>query len=804
MGRVSGGCSSLAAGYHLPRLRRSTMVSGENAEPIRSSMKPLLFLFLTCLLVLSLSSGLTTAQEEARAAWQVTSFDITVNNPGSDRALHGRAAVSVRNVGRGPGSTLTLRINSKAEIKAASIGTASAAYKTIPEPRGGAQRVTLTLPSAVAPNESVSATIEYSLPLAENSGLASLSPIESQFLPLSLWYPSPSTPFAARGADYAPFRLTVTGASAISSGNETSSAANSVFEQSLNAQPFFVAGAWDRVDGSAKAIGVSAFLPKGAGADERKQAENLMALAAEARAFYIGLLGPAPTVPLRLVAVSRGGGFDDAGTVLLGGGAFLRRKVDSVTALHISEAVARVWIGGATPVRGEGHEVLREGLARFLAMLFLEKEFGAEVAEAERARERLAYSSIARRDAPLARTTPLDPTYFNSVPNKGAMVWRLVDHIVGREPFVTALRELLASGKTDPEGLSLARARALLAERGGATLKNLLDQELDQSTDMDLMAGLPHLEGGQWVSALRNLGSTQATVNVAGITDSGQRVTVQGTIAAHDFGQAVFKNASKFVRIEVDPEKFYPQVDYSNDVAPRTIEVASSLAEVTRLFGAQEYARAEALARELIASSPRMQEARIVLARTLLAQNKIDEAEREFRQLADDRLPTPAALAWSGIGFGEIALRRGQATEAARYFNEAVRADAEYASSLAARAARIRAEAAANVASSIDESAKAFIGQLDSAIRSGRQTEIGGMVAPGELQRFVQQVVGTQPEAWQTRVLRTEQLDANRLAADVQLNTKQLGVEHSGTAVFVLARIGGSWKLNAIEFFEVR
>ena len=538
--------------------------------------------------------------------------------------------------------------------------------------------------------------------------------------------------------------------------------------------------------------------------EERKQAESLIALAAEARSFCTGLLGSAPEVPLRLVAVTRGAGFDDAGTVLLGEGAFRRRKVDAVTALGVAAAVARLWIGGDTPLRGEGQGVLREGLTRFIATLFLEKQFGADAAEAERARERLAYSSIAKRDAPLSQTTPLDATYLNSVANKGAMVWRLTDHLLGHDVFVAALRGLLLNGKTDAEGFSLAGSRRLLAERGGASLKALLDRELDQATDMDLMAGLPHQEGGQWVAALRNLGSTEAVVNVVATTESGQRLTVKGTIPAHDFGQVVFRNASRIVRVEVDPEKFYPQTDYANDIAPRSVEVASSLAEATRLFGAQEYAKAESLARELLAASPSMQEARILLARALLAENRIDEAEREFRQLTDERLPIPAALAWSSIGLGEISLGRGQAAEAARFFNEAVRADAEYASTLTARAARIRAEAAANAAPSIDESAKNFISQLDAAIRTGRSVELAAMVVTGELAGFVRGVVGTQPEAWQTRVLRTEQLDANRLAVDVALNTKQLGAEHSGTAVFILARVGGSWKLNAIEFFEVR
>jgi len=748
-------------------------------------MRLIYFCFL-CIIILPIN---TRAQEEARAAWQVTNFDITVNNPGAERALNARATVSVRNVGLGSGATLTLRLNSKAEVKSVTVGGSSASFKSLPEPRGGAQRITITLPSAVPANQTAAATIEYRLPVEENSGLAAISPIAFQFLPLTLWYPSPNTSFAVRGADYAPFRLTINGATAISSGTEKSASGNTVFEQSLYALPFFVTGSWDQVEGGANAKGITAYLPKGVGADAHKQAEALISLTNDARSFFGNLFGGTPDVPLRLVSVTRGGGFDSAGTILLGEGSFGRKKIDSVTALAIGEAIARVWIGADSPVRGEGHGVVREGLARFLASLFIEKEFGAEAAEAERARQRLAYSSIAKRDGPLSRTTPLDNTYFNSVANKGAMVWRLIDHVVGRDAFVATLR---------------ASLRSAFINRGGASLKALLDQQLDQPTDTDLMAGLPHLEGGQWIAALRNLGSTAVTVNVAAMTDAGQEVNASATIEAHDFGQAAFRNASRIVRAEVDPEKFYPQVDYSNDAAPRTPEVASSLAEATRLFGAQEYAKAESLARELLASSPRTQEARIILARTLLAENKTDEAEREFKQLAGERLPIPAALAWSNIGLGEIALKRGQGAEAARNFTDAVRADAEYASTLTARAERIRAEAAANVSPAVDESLRRFINQLDGALRSGRQSEIAPLVVSGELAKFVRGAVGTQPEAWQTRVLRSEQIDANRVALDVALNTKQLGAEHSGTAVFILARAGGAWKLNAIEFFEVK
>src|SRR6266404_5394608 len=341
---------------------------------------------LVCLLSVLFLPIVVSAQDEPRAAWQATNFDITVNNLGAERALNARAVVALRNVGRGAGSTLSLRLNSKAEIKSVSVGSTTAAYRSLPEPRGGAQRLTITLPNASAPNETVTVTVEYRLPVTENSGLAAISPVESQFLPLSLWYPMANTPFAVRGSDYAPFRLTVNGANAISSGTEKSTGGNSLFEQSLNGQPFFVAGAWDRVEGSGNAKGINAFVPKGANADEQKQAEALIALANDARTFYVGMLGPAPAVPLRLVAVARGAGFDDAGTMLITEGAFRRRKVDSVTALGIAEAVARLWIGAETPVRGEGYGVLREGLVRFAASLFIEKQFGAEAAEAERGR----------------------------------------------------------------------------------------------------------------------------------------------------------------------------------------------------------------------------------------------------------------------------------------------------------------------------------------------------------------------------------------------------------------------------------
>jgi len=779
------------------------MVYKIKRKTIRADMKRILAASLTTLAIFVFSTT-ASAQEEARAAWQITDFNIAANVQQPERVLNVQATLNASNVGRGIGSSFTFRINGKASIKAVTVGGATATFRTVAESYGNLQRVTVTLPSTIPPNSPAVLNISYTLPVESNTGLGAISPIGSQFLPLSFWYPAPNTPFTVRGADTAPFRLVVNGANVISSGLEKSGAAGAtVYEQSLNAQPFFVQGDWDKVEGTGESKNITAFLPRGATTEEKKQAEAILVFAGNAQAYYAGQLGPAPDAPIRLVSVRRGSGFNDAGTILIDPAIFRRTKLDSATALLISEAISRLWLGAQTPVRGEGGGLLRDGLPRFLATLFIEKQFGREVAQEERLRERLAYSTVAKRDAPLARLTPLDPVYFSSVPNKGAMAWRLIDQTLGHDAFITTLRGLLQTGKGTVNGISLAALRTALGERGGERIKNLLDQQFDQVTDIDLMTGVPQQRGGDWVAALRNLGSYDVITTVRATTASGEQLSVDVTVPARNFSEAVFKTPSKIVRLEIDPEKLYPQLDYSNDSAPRTRDVQEALGEATRQFGAQDYVKAEAIAREILAMTPRMQEARIILARALLGQNRNDEAEKLFRAAMEETLPTPATLAWANIGLGELALKKGQAAEAAKHFNDAVRADAEYASSLAARAGRIRAETAANTLQ-VDPAIRTFITQLDQAITSGKKTELESRVVSGELFRFINGVVGTQPEIWQTRVLRTEQLDANLAAADVSLETKELGRQQSGTAVLILSRAGGGWKLVGIDLFEVR
>jgi tetratricopeptide (TPR) repeat protein len=760
----------------------------------------LLFLLtlLVCLLI--------PAEAQTPAAppvWQVSLFDINATVQQAERTLNVVATINATNVGGSASRTLTVRLNNKASVKSVTAGGSAATFRPVAESRGDLQQLQITLPSSANPGSSMSVSVTYALPVESNSGLAAISPIGTQFLPLSFWFPMPNTPYSVRGGDTAPFKVTVNLPNAIASGVEKSGGSGSVsFEQSLYGQPFFVQGDWDKVEGAADGKGIAVLMEKGAPAEERKRAEALIAFAAAARAFYAASLGPAPDVPVRIVSVRRGAGFNDSGTVLIDSDALRLPKIDAATALSVAETMCRLWIGDQTPVRGEGSGVLRDGLVRFLATQFLEKQFGRDAIRSELYRQRLAYAAVAQRDAPLARANPIDSTYFGSVPNRGAMFWRLMDKRMGSAALNGVLRAALDAGRKEPAGLTLPGVRAALASSGGEALKALVDQQLDQVVDTDLMIGLPVQRGADWVAALRNIGSIDVTVTVAGTTDRGERVLAEATVPAKNFGEAVFKTASKVVRAEVDPDKLYPQLDYGNDAVPHSKDLPEALNEASLQLGAQDFAKAEATARAMIVAAPRFQEARILLARALLGQGKLEEAETLFKQSLDEPLPFAATLAWADIGLGEIALKRGQAAEAAKRFNEAVAASRDYPSSLAARAARIRAETAANNAPAIDEAARTFITQFSQAVTSNKKPELESRVVSGELVRFVNASIGT--EVWDMRVLRTEQLNANLIAADVYIKASKLGKAGEGTAVMMIARTPTGLKLAGIELFEVR
>ena len=115
------------------------------------------------------------------------------------------------------------------------------------------------------------------------------------------------------------------------------------------------------------------------------------------------MLGAPPAAPIRILTVRRGSGFNEAGTVLLEAGALRRlRLTRRRLCLFRSGCASLDW--GQTAVRGEGGGVVRDGLVRFLATLFLEKQFGREGAAAELMRQRLASAQLPKGCATISAT----------------------------------------------------------------------------------------------------------------------------------------------------------------------------------------------------------------------------------------------------------------------------------------------------------------------------------------------------------------------------------------------------------------
>lgn len=738
-------------------------------------------------LILLIYTNAIFAQDDTRATatWQVQKYDITATLPANetDRSMTVRAVLSLKNVSSRAASTLTLRISQSAEVSAVKINDSAAEFTKGEEKigTGSLQKIVVRVPSA-QPNANLSAAVDYKLNVKENSGLNTLSPIGSQFLPLSFWYPTPNSWFFARGADSAPFRLQVNapnGETVVSSGT----ASGNAFDQKIYGQPFFVTGNWDSIN----ANGVSIFVPKGL--EDKNRANELAQLASDAKNFTATLLGSAPDAPLKIVAVKRGAGFSGGGTIFVDENVLRRQKIDSLTAMTIAESIAKIWIGNAANVGGDGFGAIREGLPRYVATLFIENKFGKDIAEIERTRQRTAYAAVVKRDAPLISAAPIDDYYYATVTNKGAMIWRLLARQLGQTEFFNALRSEVSDGN-----ISLADLRAAFG-----TQKELLDYSFNQVTDMNLLAGLPQSNGAETKVALRNLGSIDATVNVSAITSSGEKLTAQATIPAKKFGEAIFKTNSKVVRVEVDSDKFYPQTDYSDDIAPNEFTDSDVILAVKRAFDQQDFAKAEKNARTVLQNAPRFDDVRTWLGRSLMAQNKNAEAEKEFRAVLEEKLPTARSLAWANVGLGEVALRNNQNSSAVKFFDEAVKADAEYGATLAARQGRIKA----NTSTVTDESIKNFFAQFDKAAVSGSKTNLETLIVSGEITKFAGGIAGAQE--WQTKVLQIDKTDVNNALVEAALNIKLLNKNtESGTAVYRLTKVGGNWKLIGVDIFEVR
>lgn len=744
---------------------------------------------LKILLAICILSAGVFAQSDTRssATWRVNSYDLNVNIPTDGRDIAIKAALTVRNVSNKPASSLTLRLSPDASVSAVALDGASVDFTRSEEKTGmtGTLQRLLIRPPAVAAGMTAIVSVDYKLKIGDNSGIASLTSSNSQLLPLSYWYPTPNSWYFSKGPDMAAFKVKVnqpSGQISISSGSEIGGA----FDQKLKTEPFFLTGAWDVMTVS----GITFYLPKDIGQQGKARAEELATYYNDAIKFASSYFGQVPTVPLRVVAVRRGAGFSGGGTVLVDEAFFRRPGIDSLTAMNVADAAARLWIGGKATPSGEGFGVAGEGLPKYIATQFLESKYGKETADVERMRQRIAYFGDSKRDTAMSVVSPLDEYFYTSVANKGAMLWRLLEIKSGKQAFSNILKSKIDDGDIDLAGL-----RQAFYEQ-----KDLVDYMLDKTTDMNLLIGVPTASSGGWTMALRNSGTIDANVMIGAVTESGEKLSAPAAIKAQSFGEITFKSNSKIVRAEIDTDKLYPQVEYSDDIAPRESTDSDPILGIKRLYDTQNYNGAVKLAKSVLLQLPRADEARLILARSLLALDRLPEAEKEFKTILTEKLPAARSIAWANVGLGEIAAKNGQNDQALSYASNAIVYDAEYGAGYSARSLRSKL----NAANTIDPSIKSFFTDFDKAVSAKRKSDIDAMIVPGEITKFASGVAGS-AEMWQSVVKNVDKIDQNTALAEVALSLRLINKDaESGTAVFRMVRYGNGWRILGVDVFEVR
>ncbi|MDH3531201.1 MAG: tetratricopeptide repeat protein, partial [Acidobacteriota bacterium] len=624
--------------------------------------------------------------------------------------------------------------------------------------------------------------VKYKLRVESNSGLNALSPVASQFLPFSFWYPTPTSWYFPEGGDAAPFTISVKGLGGrdfVSAGDLRSGA----YSTGLEAMPFFATGKWS----VSEHAGVSVFAPAGTAAVESRPAE-LAQIAAEARKYFEGVFGRPIGTPIRIVAVSRGSGFSNAGTVFVDRGAFMTRSLDSKSAVAISEGIAKTMVGNTIAVRGPGYGIVSEGLSRHISNRFIEQKYGKSIGRIVRLRQLTNYVAIADKDGPLNIVSPVDGYFYSATGNKGSMIWNYLHHKYG-DDFYPILRTSSEDGE-----LTLSELRSVFSVH-----KVFLDHSVDNVTSMNLMIGNPRREGGVTKSALRNVGEIDAAVRVVGFDRAGKEFSQNVVIPAKNFSEAKFESGD-IVRVEVDPEKLYPQLSLKDDIAPRTIEDDDPLVFIKREFDRQRFADAEMNARTVLVQYPDLDDAMVFLGRSLLALGKLTDAKLEFEKVLASKLPSPQSIAWSLVGAGDTARKMGQLDSAIPFYAEAIRADAEYGATLAARNGRAEAGGKTDTPAEVT----AFFANFDKAVVANSKNAVESLILEGEIARFSSNVAG-QAQAWTTQIIAVDKVDDENWLVETNLNVKLLNrQEESGLAVFRLSKVNGGLKLSGVEIFEVR
>lgn len=828
--------------------------------------RPSLLLALGLLLFL-MTGGAANAQQQKFADFDIVRSDITVNLKPTTFSADVTAKVQLVNYTKDATATsLTLRLTKAAKLNVFSVNGTAASTEERKQPGSDQQTYAMysaTSLAAIPPGGTVTATMQYTLTFKESTNFAAITPGDCVLLPESNWTPFVHPTQTAHGADTAPYTLSVTGLDANdiqSDGTRTDAGGAATFTQTLAGRPWLVASSFDKpvtrtfTPTGGKAVTITVVTQAGLGAGAGKQAERVAEEAEKALTFYANIFGNAPmptytviSTPRKIIGdrrspelrgreydTVRGVRFIGSSGLLLDDSLFRRDALDADTIEFLARGAARPWLGGAMKLRGKGLGVVGDALPSWMAALYFETRFNAEAAREYWIRRTLAYARMAAVrdsslgyergiDAPLAFQTPEDGDYETSTLNKGALVFRLLERRLGRDKLLAAAKKV-AETAGDAPALETLRA-TVVGTPADETLATFFKQWFDDLSEPDFVVGLPQKNdaGTSWTCALRNFGTGDGVFPVIAITDKGETLTATATVPSKGYGTVEFKTTANIVRVELDPEKLYPQVrfgydknskQFDNDSRPERTSAYSLFFEAEQALkrrlkvGESEtmrFTEAEPKLAAALEQMPNFTLARAFHARVLAGQGKFDAALAEIARV-NKSVPAqlyPAAVA-ALIEGDAAAAKRGDAA-AFEAYRRAVNFDAGVEIDDAARRGMVATEAALGKTGPIDADIKTFFGQMDQAVRTGTATAMEPYFIRPDTPKFVLGIVVSKPDNWTTQILRQERLSSTRVVLDVRVEVVTATKEvQTGNGVIYLRRTGSGWLIERLDQFTLK
>jgi hypothetical protein len=790
---------------------------------------------LTSLVFITLALAVGTAAQEV----EVDRYNITARIDTAASAVDVRAALSISNIAQSPKPKLFFRLTKLAKVSGATVNGASAQVETIDDRQVTTlSQIIITPKAPIEAGAKATVEVSYRIEAPESTPQIHIYSGEVLLTPGAVWFPMPTTMFTVYGPTTAPFNLSVSATAAagsfraLSSGTLKTEGQNSTFDQPLNSLPLVVAASFDQpasaeIGGVKIEVfvqpGITAVSTDAKPADPHAIVARLTDEAGRVIDFLTRTLGPPPAgATFRVISSARAGNLTEPGVLVLNEDVFRRPSISAGVVEVLADSIARIWIDGRVRLRGRQNRAgakahsaafIRDSLPRYLAALYFEDRFGKDAARDLFSSMRWSYTPVAKsgRDAELGIQTLLLPNYSAAVFGKGPLVYRLLAEAAGRDKLISAVKGMLSGPQTST--VTIDDLRAALVKGSPPEVDNLFQQWVDSIIDPDFIIGsaLPSNKPGTQLVNVRNLGTGDVTIKLLAVTASGKQVTTSVRVASENIATAEIGTAEKIVSVEADPDKLIIQTNYDNDARDADSKATrpsaqTLLNESIAAFNKGTYPEAEAKLRQAVVSDNRNAVLHAWLARTLAAQKKMDEAAAEANMAIKFDPPSGPALAWGRITLGQVAMARTQSAEAVRQFRAAVAEADDASAQIAAREGLIQAERAGGPATQIDESVRAFIAQLDAAIKQPASDKLFTLAIKNNLKRFVQGLTVNRPQSWATEILHVDQIDANRVAVDVGLKVRADGKDQAGTAVYVLNRSGTGWVLEDVphSLFNVK